>query len=352
MLSKRLKGLSPYVPGEQPQDKKYLKLNTNENPFPPCPEIVDFLKNFDYERLRLYPDPLAMKLREALAKTYGVKKENVFAGNGSDEVLSFCFYAFFDSDKGPLLFPEFTYSFYPVYCDYYGIGYRKIPLNPDFSIGLDPYARFGKNCGIIFPNPNAPTGICLPFSSIKNLVEKYSRDNVIIIDEAYIDFGGESALPLISEHENVLIVRTYSKSFCLAGLRIGFAIGSGPLIDALFTVKDSFNSYPLDTLSQNIGTIAASNHAYYEKINRIVSRTRDDVSALLAGCGWKVLPSTANFIFASKPGVPGKEIYLRLKDQGILVRYFDKEGIRDYIRITIGTNEDMERFLDVVKKIF
>jgi histidinol-phosphate aminotransferase len=241
-LSQRILNLRPYVPGEQPQDKKYLKLNTNENPYPPSPKVQEFLRKFDFRKLRLYPDPLCTKIRQRLAEKYALAPEQVFVGNGSDEVLSFCFYAFFDSAQGRLLFPEVTYSFYPVYCDYYGIAYEKVPLDGSFAVDLRGFMRKHDSCGIIFANPNAPTGTCLNLDEITFLLENYPRANVVVIDEAYIDFGGVSALPLLREFSNLLIVRTFSKSLSLAGLRLGFAMGRKDLIQALFATKDAFNS--------------------------------------------------------------------------------------------------------------
>ena len=349
MFAERVKRLKPYVPGEQPQDRQYLKLNTNENPYPPSPKIGEFLRNFDIERLRLYSDPLTGNLREKIATKYGVKKEQVFVSNGSDEALSFCFYAFFDSAYGRLLFPEFTYSFYPVYSDFYGIEYERIPLDKDFCVDVDGFLRRTESCGLIFANPNAPTGICLPIEKVEYLLENYPQNKVVVIDEAYIDFSGESALKLIDRHKNLLVVMTFSKSMSLAGLRLGFVIGNEALIDVLFTVKDSFNSYPADLLSQIIGGIAISDEAYYQSITEKIISTREYFVSQLRDLGWHVLPSKANFVFSEKKGIPGKEIYLKLKAKGILVRHFDVEGIRNFVRITIGKREDMERLLDVVK---
>ncbi len=352
MFAYRLKRLTPYVPGEQPQDRAYLKLNTNENPYPPSPKIRAFLESFDPETLRLYPDPRFGDLRRGIAERYAVGPEHVFVGNGSDEVLSFAFFAFFDSSRGPLLFPEHTYSFYPVYCTFYGIEFEKIPLKPDFAVDVDAFLTPRPACGLIFSNPNAPTGRYTEADAIRRLLEGFPRDRVIILDEAYIDFGGDSALPLIEEHENLLVVRTFSKSMSLAGLRLGFALGSRPLVDALFTTKDAFNSYPADALSLKIGEIALSDTDYYRSITDKIMASRSVLSAALSEMGWRVLPSRANFIFASKEGLSGKDIYLRLKQEGILVRHFDVEGITDFVRITIGRREDMDRLLRAVKALF
>jgi histidinol-phosphate aminotransferase len=352
MLSDRMKKLKPYVPGEQPRDRRYLKLNTNENAYPPSSRIETLLKDYDIEQLRRYPDPASQNLRRKIAERYGVRMENVFVGNGSDEVLSFAFYAFFDNAKGTLLFPEFTYSFYPVYCDFYGIECRKIPLSPDFRVDIDAFLAAQDSCGIIFPNPNAPTGVSLPRDRIAHLLDNYPADRGVIIDEAYIDFGGQSAVPLIQDYGNLLIVNTFSKSMSLAGIRLGFAIGDEGLIDALFRVKDSFNSYPVDVLAQLIGEIAISDEVYYRSVRERIVAAREYFVAGLQELGWKVLPSDANFLFAGKDGVPGEEIYQKLRQRGILVRHFDVEGIREFVRITIGTPEEMDRVLEEVKKTF
>jgi histidinol-phosphate aminotransferase len=352
MLSKRIKNLTPYVPGEQPRDKKYIKLNTNENPYPPCPGIRDFLRAFDYEELRLYPDPLALELREKISAHYNLPLSSTFVGNGSDEVLSLAFYAFFDNEKGDLLFPEFTYSFYPVYCDFYDISYTRVPLGEDFSIHLEDYLERESSCGIIFPNPNAPTGRYIEMNQIREFLTRYPPDRVVIIDEAYIDFGGETSASLIQEFENLLIIKTYSKSKALAGIRLGYAFGSEILIKALFTAKDSFNSYPVDRLAQKICSIAMEDTAYYDEVNKKITISREILTGALKTLGWIVLPSRANFVFAGIPGKGAKEIYLTLKDHGILVRYFDIPGIKDFVRITVGTEEQVNIFIDKVKELF
>ncbi|MFO7785795.1 MAG: histidinol-phosphate transaminase [Thermodesulfobacteriota bacterium] len=351
MLASRMNKLTPYVPGEQPRDRRYIKLNTNENPYPPSPRIENFLKAFDIENLRLYSDPLSGDLRRRIAERYGVGEEQVFVSNGSDEALSFCFYAFFDSDTGPLIFPEFTYSFYPVYCDFYQIAYERAPLDNEFGVDLEALLE-KPSCGLIFANPNAPTGHCLTIDRIRSLLERYPKDRVIIIDEAYIDFGGDSAVGLVQSFPNLVIVQTFSKSMCLAGLRLGFVIAGEPLIKALFTVKDSFNSYPTDVLSQKIGEIAVADTTYYKAITRKIIETRDWFSAQAEDLGWRVLPSKANFVFTSLPGVEGEMVYSLLKERGILVRHFNVEGIRNFVRITIGKQEDMNRLLREMKKAF
>lgn len=344
MFSERLKRLKAYVPGEQPQDRKYVKLNTNESPYPPTPLIRQALLDFDPERLRLYPDPKAVRLRRKIAEVCRVKEEQVFVANGSDEALSFCFYAFFDPGRGKLLYPEFTYSFYPVYCDFYGIAYERVPLLPDFRVDVEGFLN-RESCGTIFANPNAPTGIALSLEEIRFLLARYPHDKVVIVDEAYVDFGAESAAPLLEAHPNLVVVRTFSKSMSLAGLRLGFVLANEPLIGGLFTVKDSFNSYPLDQFALHLGEIALSDEPYYRSMREKITGTRDRFCLRLRELGWAVLPSRANFVFARKEGVAGKRVYELLRDRGILVRHFAIPGIEDFVRITIGREEDMERLL-------
>ncbi len=348
MFSERYKRLTPYTPGEQPQNRKYIKLNTNENPFPPTPLIKEFLQSVDSERLRLYPDPSSAALKDAIASYYHIPSSHIFTGNGSDEVLSFCFYAFFDSTYGPVLFPEHTYSFYPVYCSYYDIAYKRIPLQKDFSILLEQYTNDSPYSGIIFPNPNAPTGILTNLTEINQLMKSVPKETVVIIDEAYIDFGGETAIPLTEEFNNLLVVQTFSKSRALPGARIGFAVGNPQLVNALTAVKDSFNSYPLDYLSQKIGEIALSDKAYFTMMTSRIIENRTFISREFTKRGWEVLPSSANFIFTRKKGRSGKAMYTLLKEKGILVRHFDEPGIEDFLRITIGRREDMEQLLTCV----
>jgi histidinol-phosphate aminotransferase len=351
MFSERLKKLVPYTPGEQPQDKKYLKLNTNENPYPPSPKIREVLEGLDIERLRLYPDPMSTKLREKLALRWGLNRDQVFVSNGSDEALSFCFYAFFGSEMGKLRFPDVTYSFFPVYCSFYNIQYETIPLNDDFTIDLSKFIEEA-GCGLIFPNPNAPTGTHVPLDQVSHFLENYPRDRVVVIDEAYIDFGGESAAGLIHRFPNLAVVRTFSKSMSLAGLRLGFVLADKALVSALFTVKDSFNSYPTGALAQLIGEIALSDEGYYRTITQKIISTREDFTRKLLELGWNTLPSKSNFVLAEKKGIPGKKIYLALKERGILVRHFDVHRIKDFVRITIGKREDMERLLEVIRELF
>ncbi len=348
MFAKRFADLHPYVPGEQPKDRPYVKLNANENPYPPSPAVARAIASFDPSSLRLYPDPDANGLRAAIASMLGpgVTPSMVFVGNGSDEVLSFVFYALFDGDR-PLVFPEHTYSFYPVYAGFYGIPTRRVPLLPDFRIDEEGMLK-GENCGVIFPNPNAPTGSYLPPAEIRAFLSRCPRDRAVVVDEAYIDFGGETALPLLAEFPNLVIIRTFSKSFCFAGARLGFAVANPDVIDALFTTKNSFNHFPVDALTQKIGIAACGDAVYYRDINAKISATRDRFSSVLRGQGWDVLPSMANFVFARKSGLRGRAAYERIKDAGILVRYFETPGITDFVRISIGLPEDMDRLASIM----
>lgn len=351
MFAKRFYSLNPYVPGEQPKDREYIKLNANENPYPPSPEVQKILNNFDAGLLRLYPDPESLELKKSIAGMLGngVTPEMIFTGNGSDEVLSFIFYTFFDSDA-PLYFPEHTYSFYPVYADYYGVPVKKIPLKKDYSIDTSLLVD-GESSGIIFPNPNAPTGIYLPLKEISFILDNYPADKVVVVDEAYIDFGGESAISLLSKYKNLIIVRTFSKSFCFAGARLGFIIADPELIRAVSTTKNSFNHFPVDTLTQMIGIASCRDIQYYRKINGEIMKTRDEFYAGLKSSGWDVLPSMANFVFARKNGLDGKAVYESIKSSGILVRYFNQPGLTGFVRITIGKPEDMKKLLDVMNKL-
>lgn len=346
MLAARMDKLTPYVPGEQPRDKRYIKLNTNENPYPPPPEVMDFLKTYDANDLRLYPDHECAGLREAIAAYDNVDADNVFVGNGSDEVLSFCFYAFFDSDRGPVLFPNFTYSFYPVYCDFYGIPYRTVPLRPDLSLEIDAFKQ--RNGGIVLANPNAPTGLAVSLPEIETIINCRSPDTWFLLDEAYIDFGGERGNRLLDEYPNVLIVRTMSKGFSMAGLRIGYALGPSNGISALNKVKNSFNSYPVDRLAQELAIIAIKNARYYVEINQRVVHTRDRIISALRSIGWMVVPSSSNFIFAKHPSLSGEAVQSSLRRDGILVRHFKTIGIENYLRISIGSDSDMDTFLAAV----
>ncbi len=352
MYARRMRPLKPYVPGEQPRDRRYIKLNTNENPYPPSPRVQEYLEQAEAGDLRLYPDPTSWELREAVAAQHQLDPQQVFIANGSDEALAFIFYAFFDGRRGPILFPNFTYSFYPVYCALYQIEYQQIPLRDDFTINVsDYYYDAIESTGIIFPNPNAPTGIYLQLDAIERLFKNYHPQGIIVIDEAYIAFGGESAVKLLKKYPTLIIVRTFSKSHCLAGARLGYVLAGPNLIDALITVKDSFNSYPINRLSMKIGTLAIADNEYYERINQRIITTREYVIQALKQLDWSVLPSQANFIFARKPGYTGAHIYESLKKQGILVRHFNKEGISDFVRITIGADSDMQQLIARIREL-
>ena len=341
----RTKALSPYVPGEQPQGQRFIKLNTNENPYPPSPQVIAAIQKAADERLRLYPDPACTEFREAAAARYGVQPEQVFAGNGSDEVLAFAFGAFFETNAGnAVLFPDITYSFYPVYAGLWGIPVRAVPLDDDFSIRTADYTV--PSGGVVFPNPNAPTGRALPLADILSLAGHLAKqETVCIIDEAYTAFGAESAAPHIGEHPNLLTVHTLSKSASLAGLRAGFAIGSEELIEGLCRIRDSFNSYTLDRLALAGAAAALADAAYYEAINRRVSATRERTAERLRGLGFSVVPSAANFICIQAPAIDGAAFCAALRERGILVRHFNKPRIAGYVRVSIGTDADMDLFL-------
>jgi len=406
----KIKNLSPYVPGEQPKDRRFIKLNTNENPYPPSPKVIEAIQKTANESLRLYPDPECVEFREAVAVRYGVKKEQVFAGNGSDEILAFAFGAFFESAKEgvvgtsekiqPILFPDITYSFYPVYANLWDIPYRLIPLRDDFTINTDEYKI--NSGGVILPNPNAPTGIALQLEIILSLAEYLaSKGKVFILDEAYIAFSGAkrtvssgqgarsggqgavssgqgarsggqgavsseqgavsseqgaklgslSAVPHINNNPNLLTVHTLSKSASLAGLRAGFAIGNEKLIEALCRIRDSFNSYTMDRIALAGASAAVRDTAYYDEINGRVAVTRERVANSLRGLGFTVLPSESNFLFIKPPCLKGADLFAALRENGILVRHFNKDKIKDYLRVSIGTDEDMDTFLKACEKI-
>jgi histidinol-phosphate aminotransferase len=339
--------LHPYVAGEQPKIDNLTKLNTNENPYGPSPKALAAIAAEAGDRLRLYPDPASTKLRGAVAKRYGVGIDEVFVGNGSDEVLAHVFQALLKHDK-PLLYPDITYSFYPVYCLLYGIEAVALPLDEAFRVRLSDYDR---PCGaIILPNPNAPTGIGLPLSDIESLVAAHP-DQPVVIDEAYIDFGGETAIPLIRKYPNLLVIHTLSKSRSLAGLRVGYAIGQRPLIDALERVKDSFNSYPLDRLAEAGATAAVEDEEWFETTRQRVIASRERVSGGLRQRGFEVLPSQSNFVFARHPGHAGADLAKALRDRAILVRHFAKPRISDFLRISIGTEAECDRLIEALDEI-
>jgi len=339
--------LEPYVPGEQPKDKTYIKLNTNENPYPPSPKVLEAMRETANENLRLYPTPTCDELRNCIAEYHGLKKEQIFVGNGSDEVLAFSFLAFFNPNS-PILFPDITYSFYPVYCAMFHIDYRLITLKEDFSIPVEEF--FANNGGIIFPNPNAPTGKAVTLQDIEEIL-KHNRDQVVIVDEAYIDFGGVSALTLIDTYSNLLIVQTLSKSRSLAGMRVGFAMGHSDLIEALDRVKNSINSYTLDRVALAGAMESFKEESYFQDTRQKVIATREQTVALLENMGFQVIPSSANFIFISHSLFAAEELYQQLRKEGILVRYFNKERINNFLRVSIGTDEEMECFIKKIAEI-
>jgi histidinol-phosphate aminotransferase len=339
--------LSPYVPGEQPKRDDLVKLNTNENPYGPSPRALAAIAAEANERLRLYPDPHATRLREAIAGCYGVSADEVFVGNGSDEVLAHTFQALL-KHEAPLLFPDITYSFYPVYCGLYGVGFAEVPLDSDMRIRIADYDR---PCGaILLPNPNAPTGIGLPSAEIEALLRAHPNQ-VVVIDEAYIDFGGESAIPLVARYDNLLVVQTMSKARSLAGLRVGYAIGQRPLIEALERVKDSFNSYPLDRLAIAGAVAAVEDAAWLAETRGRIIASREAMTQGLTALGFEVLPSQANFVFARHPRRSGGDLAAGLRERGVIVRHFRKPRIEDYLRITVGTEADCARLLEELRRL-
>ncbi len=345
--SQVLKTVEPYVPGEQPRDREYIKLNTNENPYPPSPLVLEAMKKEISGDLRLYPDPTCHDLLEAIGAYYGKDTSQVFVGNGSDEVLAFAFLAYFNQGDR-ILYPDITYSFYPVYANMFQISYDLIPLNEDFKVKVEDYQR--ENKGVIIANPNAPTGKLLSLADIKQILD-WNKDQVVIVDEAYIDFGGQSAVSLIDEYDNLLVVQTMSKSRSLAGMRIGFAIGHPDLIDGLNRVKNSINSYTIDRLALVAGRAAMEDKEYFEKTRLKIMETREWVTRELRAIGFDVIPSAANFIFASPASMEAEKLFLQLKEKGLLVRYFNKPRISEYLRISIGTDKEMEALVKGVKDI-
>lgn len=340
-----LRKIEPYVPGEQSKDRDIVKINANENPYPPSPRAVAALKAFDTDRLRFYPQADSLPLKEAIADFYGVKAENVFVGNGSDDVLALAFQSFFNGDK-PIAFPDITYSFYPVWCNLFGIEYTNPALDESFRINPDDYRA--ENSGVVIPNPNAPTSIGEGTEFVEKLLE-YNRDCVVIIDEAYCDFGGTSSVPLTKKYDNLLITGTFSKSRSLAGIRIGFAIGSKTLIDTLEAVKNSYNSYTIDSLSIAMGVEAMNDTEYFYKTIDKIKATRQRVTDELKALGFDVLDSQTNFIMATHKDYDIKEMFEYLKANKIFIRYFNQPRINKYVRITIGTDEEMNKFLQGVK---
>ena len=374
---KRLENLHPYVPGEQPTDRVYIKLNANENPYPPHPSVIaavnDALSSHP-EKLSLYPDPDVTELRTEIARMlnatggvlartrcstgccatnacspapedelgFEITPDMIFCGNGSDEVLSFVFYSFFDSDR-PLVFPEHTYSFYPVYCGYYQIPMDRVPLRPDWTLDTDTMLAHANRTksSIIFANPNAPTGLALTRSQVEAMLNAAPAGQVVAVDEAYCDFGGESCLPLLKTHRNLVIVRTFSKSLSFAGMRLGYIVADPELVQAVFRVKNSFNHFPVDFVAKTAAIASCRAAGYYaENARRIISE-RESLTAFLREQGFFVIDSTTNFVFARKDGMSGRELYEQARDAGILIRHFATPGIEDFVRITIGSPQQM-----------
>lgn len=355
LWSPAVAALEPYVPGEQPADTDLVKLNTNENPYPPSPQALAAISAAADGQLRLYPDPESGKLKQVIAEYFNLDSDNVFLGNGSDEVLAHAFNAFF-RQQSPILFPDLTYSFYPVYCQLYGIDFEKIPLNEKFEINVDDYSRI--NGGIIFPNPNAPTAVGLARASIIRLLEK-NPNSVVIVDEAYVDFtdGGTedddigSVIDLISRFENLLVVHTLSKSRSFAGMRVGYALGSAHLIDALQRVKNSFNSYPIDRLAEVAAIASFADDDYFKATNQRVISSRKQLVESLTAMGFQALPSQANFVLARHEQESAKDLFEQLRQHKVIVRYFDTPRIADYLRISVGDETQNQRLLDALRDI-
>lgn len=381
-VSKRVEKLHPYVPGEQPKDRVYIKLNANENPYPPsknvAKNVIKFIKN-NPEKMGLYPDPDSVKLNEAIAKMlnqsggvlcnakvegknvfpsdedkipFTVTPDMIYSGNGSDEVLSFIFYAFFDSSK-KFVMPEFTYSFYPVYAGYYDIPMDLVPLNEDWSLNMEEMVNRAKEnkSGIIFANPNAPTAIGIKREQVRKMLESANKDEIFIVDEAYVDFGGESCIPLIKDFDNLIIVRTFSKSLCGAGQRLGYIVANPELIKTVFTVKNCVNHFPIDAISQVSGISACEDVAYYVKTSKLVVQEREKFYDFLIQKGFFVTKSQTNFLFVKHPQISGDVLYKKVKEEGILIRHFATKGIDDFVRITIGTKEQMLKLKNIFEKI-
>ena len=344
-LKESLQSLDAYTPGEQPRDMQYIKLNTNESPYPPAPSVAEAMTREQVELLRLYSDPTAKGLKEKLAALYGVKPENVFVSNGSDEVLNFAFLAF---GEGGVVFPEITYGFYEVFGDLYALDYEKIPLKEDFSINHEDYC--GKNRMVVIANPNAPTGMSISLAQIEEIL-KTNPDNVVIIDEAYVDFGGETALPLLEKYDNLLITRTFSKSRCLAGGRLGYGFGSPELIADLEKIKYSTNPYNVNRLTLLLGEKTVEAEVYYREKCEEIMETREWTAKQLEELGFTVLPSQTNFVFAKTDKMDGGELYEKLKARGILVRHFSNPKISQFNRITIGTKAQMETLIATLKEV-
>ncbi|AMD02431.1 histidinol-phosphate transaminase [Halomonas chromatireducens] len=344
LWSPAVRELTPYVPGEQPRER-LIKLNTNENPYPPAPGVEAVLRDFPADHLRLYPDPESRALRQALAHEYGVEPEQVFVGNGSDEVLALAFQAFFCHNR-PLEMPATTYSFYPVYCRLYGIERRPLPLDNQWRVDLEAFTS--DSAGAIFANPNAPTAHGHCRDAIASLLERIT-ECVVLVDEAYVDFGGESVVPLVASYPNLLVTGTFSKSRSLAGLRLGYAIGSRELIEGLERVKDSFNSYPIDSLASAIGIAALEDRKHFDACRGKVIATRERTIRRLNELGFEILPSQANFVLVEHPDFDAAQLFVGLRERGILVRHFNTDALRNFLRISIGTDDEMDSLLEALE---
>ena len=347
LWSERIRELVPYTPGEQPRDRKFIKLNTNENPYPPSALVTEAIRQEAGSALRLYPDPECTELREAIASYHGMSPDRIFVGNGSDEVLAMCFYAFFTPGKA-VVFPDITYSFYPVYAQLFGLDYREIPLDENFGVPVEQF--LGGNGGVVIANPNAPTGRELPLHAIREIANA-NPEAVVMVDEAYVDFGAHSSVALLDSCPNLVVVQTMSKSRALAGLRVGFALGNENLMAALSSVKNSFNSYTLDRLALAGAEGALRDGAYLRATIMKISSTRDWAADRLKRMGFEVSDSAANFLFISHPEVPAKSLLDGLRERGILVRWWDKPRISNCLRVSIGTDEDMDTFCRVMEEL-
>lgn len=346
LWKENLRKIIPYVPGEQSKEKNIVKLNANENPYPPSPKAIEALKSFNSDRLRFYPNANSTELKEALAEYYNVKIENIFVGNGSDDVLAIAFQSFFNSDK-PIVYPDLTYSFYPVWCDLFGIPYKTYPVDDNFRIIPEDYRE--ENGGVVIPNPNAPTSIGEGLGFVEKIM-KYNPDSVVIIDEAYVDFGGTSSVELTKKYENLLITGTFSKSRSLAGLRIGFAVGSKELISVMEAVKNSYNSYTVDSVSIAMGAASVKDDEYFKSTCKKIIDTRERFTEEMRSLGFKVLDSSTNFIFATHSDLSMKDMFEYLKTKNVFIRYFSLPRINNYTRITIGTDEEMDILLKEIKE--
>lgn len=345
LWTENLRDIEPYVPGEQSSDKDIIKLNANENPYPPSPKALEAMKNFDIAELKKYPNANSAPLKAALADYYNVDMKNVFVGNGSDDVIAIAFQALFNSDL-PIAYPDLTYSFYPVWCRLFGIPFKTYPVDDAFRINPEDYKE--KNGGVVIPNPNAPTSIGEGPDFVRKIME-YNRDSVVIIDEAYVDFGGVSSIPLISEYENLLVTGTFSKSRSLAGLRIGFAIGSERLVSVLEAVKNSYNSYTVDSISIEIGRASVLDDAYFKDTCRKIMNTRQRVAEELRALGFSLPDSSANFLFVTHDKLSMKEMFEYLKEKKVFIRYFAIPRIDNYVRITVGTDDEMDVLLKEIR---